>query len=76
MTGDEEGTSYTLTLLSSFLVLLLAFPHSQYTPVPVIPNSPMCVYLLVPSKLSPTPFSFVALPLPLRGPHNEEGRSV
>lgn len=92
MTGDEEGTSHTLTLLSSFLVLLPAFPHSQHIPLPAIPNSPVCVCTywegavegcgtdftvpLVPSKLSPTPFSFVALPLPLRGPHNEEGRSV
>lgn len=46
MTRGEEGTSHTLTLLSSFLVLLPAFPHSQHTPVPVIPNSPVCVYLL------------------------------
>lgn len=47
MTGDEEGTSHTLTLLSSFLVLLPAFPHSQHTPLPAIPNSPVCVCVCV-----------------------------
>lgn len=65
-----QGTRSTVPIL----------PPTHYTPPSKEGQPEGCgsdsAHSSVPSKLSSTPFSSLALPSPLRGPHNEEGRPM